>query len=181
MRSMIDAGLNCPSSTSLGRIFDAAAAILGLVVETSYEGEGPIRLEGKGLRAGRTSGMGTSHAEAMTLLPFLPSPGDERLFLVDPRPLLNHLLAGCLSGNVAGLSLVFHECVARASAEGARRMRRATGVNAIALCGGVFQNLLLRELLIPLLINDGFGVFLNEMAPTGDGGLAVGQAWFAES
>jgi hydrogenase maturation protein HypF len=53
-------------------------------------------------------------------------------------------------------------------------------MSRIALCGGVFQNLLLRELLIPLLHNDGFEVFLNHAAPPGDGGLAVGQAWFEE-
>jgi hydrogenase maturation protein HypF len=181
LRAMIDAGLNCPLTTSLGRIFDAAAAILGLVETASYEGEGPIRLEGKGLRARQAGGIDVSQDEATTLLPFLPSPGGERLFLIDPRPLLRRLLRGRSSHSVPGLSLLFHECVAYASAEGARRMRRATGVSKIALCGGVFQNTLLRDLLIPLLINDGFGVFLNAKAPTGDGGLAVGQAWFLES
>jgi hydrogenase maturation protein HypF len=57
-------------------------------------------------------------------------------------------------------------------------MRRATGLATLALSGGVFQNLLLREVLVPLLIKDGFEVLLNEKAPPGDGGLAVGQAWF---
>ena len=53
---MIAGNVNCPVTTSLGRIFDAAAAILGLVDHTSYEGEGPIRLEGKGLMAGPGAG-----------------------------------------------------------------------------------------------------------------------------
>jgi hydrogenase maturation protein HypF len=60
-------------------------------------------------------------------------------------------------------------------------MRRHTGVSRVALSGGVFQSILLRELLVPLLIKQGFEVFLNERAPAGDGGLAVGQAWFEES
>jgi hydrogenase maturation protein HypF len=59
-------------------------------------------------------------------------------------------------------------------------MRTHTGIPRLALSGGVFQNLLLREMLIPLLIKEGFEVFLNEEAPAGDGGLAVGQAWFEE-
>ena len=59
-------------------------------------------------------------------------------------------------------------------------MRRHTGVSRVALCGGVFQSVLLRNLLIPHLNNDGFEVFLNVRAPPGDGGLAVGQAWFEE-
>ena len=181
LRAMIESGLNCPITSSLGRIFDAAAAILGLVETTSYEGEGPIRLEGKALREAADGGSLPAHKEALALLPFMGGPGDERLFLIDPRPLLSLLLREKSSGDIHALSFLFHACIAHASAEGARRMRAATGVTAIALCGGVFQNLLLRDLLVPLLINDGFGVFLSVQAPTGDGGLAVGQAWFEES
>jgi hydrogenase maturation protein HypF len=59
-------------------------------------------------------------------------------------------------------------------------MREACREPRIVLSGGVFQNLLLREILVPLLIKDGFRVFLNEQAPPGDGGLAVGQAWYQE-
>ena len=181
LRAMLATAVNCPTTTSLGRIFDAAAAVLGLVDEVSYEGEGPIRLEGCGLSAYAASaaaGPRMGEQEAAELLPFLPSPGDERLFLVDPRPILARLNAGRASESLPGLSLLFHEAVAHASLEGARRMRGATGLGVITLSGGVFQNLLLRELLVPLLIKDGFEVFLNEQAPPGDGGLAVGQVWF---
>ena len=83
--------------------------------------------------------------------------------------------------NLQALALRFHQAITAASAEGARRMRRHTGVRRIALSGGVFQNILLRHLLIPHLINEGFEVLLNERAPVGDGGLAVGQAWFEEA
>ncbi len=182
LNAMIAGNVNCPSTTSLGRIFDAAAAILGLVEQASYEGEGPIRLEGKGLQA---RGAGTKLAAGGgvgDLLPFEPGPADDRLFLVDPRPLLGALLESwndaAADARIPGLSFGFHKAIAEASAEGARRMRKHTGVSRIALSGGVFQNLLLRDLLVPLLIKDGFEVFLNERAPAGDGGLAVGQAWF---
>jgi hydrogenase maturation protein HypF len=185
LRAMISGKVNCPVTTSLGRIFDAAAAILGLVNHASYEGEGPIRLEGKGLHARPAGSKGRMDRDTGDLLPFMPGPGDERLFLVDPRPLLAALMedqAGARADErVPGLSLLFHEAIAMASVEGARRMRRHTCISLIALSGGVFQNLLLRELLIPLLIKEGFEVFLNVRAPAGDGGLAVGQAWFEES
>ena len=164
--------VNCPVTTSLGRIFDAAAALLGLVERTSYEGEGPIRLEGAGLRAGP----GTR----TLALPFLAGPGDDRLFLIDPRPLLVHMLESRGREPLPVLSRQFHEAIALAAVEGARRMRRHTGVSRIALSGGVFQNILFRELLVPHLNKDGFEVFLNIRAPAGDGGLAVGQAWFEE-
>jgi len=180
LRAMIASGVNCPLTTSLGRVFDAAAAILGLVERTTYEGEGPIRLEGRGLRA-RSAGGPRGHRHG-DLLPLRPGPGDERLFLVDPRPLLAAVLEDRLrdpsEDKVDALALLFHEAVAAASVEGARHMRRHTAVSRLALCGGVFQNLLLRDILIPLLVEEGFEVFLNRQVPTGDGGLAVGQAWF---
>jgi hydrogenase maturation protein HypF len=181
LRAMLDRGVNCPLTTSLGRVFDAAAAALGLVDHVTYEGEGPIRLEGLGMNAFTRGRTAVSEREAAELLPFLPSPGDERLFVIDPRPLLSHLLAFRQSRAIPALSLVFHETIARASLQGAMKLRQATGVSRIALSGGVFQNLLLRELLVPLLIKEGFEVFLNVQVPPGDGGLSVGQAWFQES
>jgi len=184
LRTMLERKVNCPVSTSLGRVFDAAAAILGLVEAVSYEGEGPIRLEGYGMRA-HLSGKDTTHApEAEELLPFIPPPGSEagegRLFLVNPRPLLSLLLERKHTRPAPELALLFHRCVARAALEGAKRMRQVTGVRRLSLSGGVFQNLLLRELLIPLLIRSDFEVFLNERVPPGDGGLSVGQVWYRE-
>ncbi len=177
LRAMLEKRVNCPLSTSLGRVFDAAASILGLVDTVSYEGEGPIRLEGHGLLA-RGDGKEPSASTMMELVPFLPSPGDERSFLADPRPLLSLLLERRNSAPVEKLALLFHQCIAAASLEGARRMREITGIRRVALSGGVFQNLLLRELLVPLLIQSGFEVFLNQKVPPGDGGLSVGQVWF---
>ena len=176
--AMLERDLNCPKTTSLGRVFDAAAAVLGLVKEVSYEGEGPIRLEGSALRARGGRGAGSDPPDRERLLPFLPPPGDGRLFLIDSKPLLWFLLERRGSSATGDLALLFHACVAAASLEGARYMRRETGVRRIALSGGVFQNLLLRELLIPPLIKEGFEVFLNQKVPPGDGGLSVGQVWF---
>jgi len=180
LSAMIKKGVNCPITTSLGRIFDAAAALLGLVDRTTYEGEGPIRLEGIGLRAFQADASLPSEAEVDRLVPALPPPGDGRLFLLDPRPLLAHLLSRRASEDAAALALFFHQAVSLASLVGARQMRHTTGLRQVVLSGGVFQNLLLRELLVPLLIKDGFAVFLNEVAPPGDGGLSVGQVWFQE-
>jgi hydrogenase maturation protein HypF len=174
LSAMLEKKVNCPISTSLGRIFDAAAAILGLVETVSYEGEGPIRLEGLAERACS----GDSKPPSGDLLPFLSSPDAERNFLVDSRPLLLHLLRQRNNQSVNELSLLFHQCLAAASLEGARRMRVVTGIGRVCLSGGVFQNLVLRELLVPLLIQSGFEVFLNERVPPGDGGLSIGQVWY---
>ena len=186
LRSMLQRGVNAPVCTSLGRIFDAAAALLGLVVESLYEGEGPIRLEGLALPAEARAGSSRTFAEAERLLPLRAvRTGDGRIFIADPRPLLEKVLAEGAGGaagrdTIARLALLFHQAVAAASLEGARRMRTKTGVSRLVLSGGVFQNLLLREILVPPLIKEGFEVFLNLKAPPGDGGLSVGQAWFEE-
>ena len=66
----------------------------------------------------------------------------------------------------------------KAALEGARWMRRATGLRRIALSGGVFQNVLLQELLVPGLRREGFEVYRNRSVPPGDGGIALGQVYF---
>ncbi len=99
---------------------------------------------------------------------------------MDLRPLLRTLPGAHDPAEMERRALAFHQAVALAAAEGARRLRAETGLSRIALSGGVFQNALLRDLLLPPLIKDGFEVFLNQEAPPGDGGLSVGQAWFEE-
>jgi hydrogenase maturation protein HypF len=178
--AMIEKGVNCPSTTSLGRIFDAAAAVLGLVEKVSYEGEGPILLEGKALGALKAGASADDAGRARDLLPLMPCDGMERIFLVDPKPLIRSLYAQRGTRPTGELALLFHRTVAWASVEGARRMREKTGISRIVLSGGVFQNMLLRDILVPHLKNEGFEVFLNEAAPPGDGGISVGQAWYQE-
>ncbi len=178
--AMLEKGVNCPVSTSLGRVFDAAAAVLGLVETVSYEGEGPIRLEGFAARARSGRDQKNHAARVPELFLFRESPDKERRFVIDATPLLAHLLEHSRSQPISDLALLFHECIAEAASEGARRMGDITGIRRIALSGGVFQNQLLRELLIPLLIQSGFEVFLNERVPPGDGGLSVGQVWYED-
>ncbi len=179
VRAMIEKRVNSPLTSSLGRIFDAAAAVLGLVERTTYEGEGPIRLEGLALaqrRASTAPGLDTSLLEK--LLPFTNSRESVPCFTIDPFPVMRHLLTERDRETSGRLALLFHEAVAWASLRGARRMREVTDVERIALSGGVFQNLLLREILIPLLKDEGFQVFLNERVPPGDGGLSLGQVYY---
>jgi hydrogenase maturation protein HypF len=65
-----------------------------------------------------------------------------------------------------------------AAFEGARELRRRTGLGLLVLSGGVFQNMLLNDLLLPALTGDGFEVYAHRQLPPGDGGLAVGQVYF---
>jgi hydrogenase maturation protein HypF len=232
LTAMVQKGLNAPLTSSLGRLFDAAAALLGLVERVSYEGEGPIRLEGLALQSFRRGGalplgpleeaQGTPVERAAGGSPpeglLVPLRDQGNTFTLDARPLLAELAARSttggsgIGGSAAGrpgagrppgrraeagdpaggwagvplppgvetgeLALLFHRAVAAAALEGARWMRRATGLRRIALSGGVFQNVLLQELLVPGLRREGFEVYRNRSVPPGDGGIALGQVYF---
>jgi hydrogenase maturation protein HypF len=174
--------LNSPLTSSLGRLFDAAAALLGLVERVSYEGEGPIRMEGLALaEPGAGESLERHRRELEGGFTLSKDPEPDGLFHLDLRPLLLELagarLGGVLDAPGSG-ALRFHRTVALAALEGARELRRSTGMNRLALSGGVFQNMLLNNLLLPALIGDGFQVYTHRQLPPGDGGLAVGQVYF---
>ncbi len=182
LSDMIERRINTPMTSSLGRLFDAAAAILKFVKTVSYEGEGPIKMEGVAIGVFESSAL----ADDDFLEEMLPleetndpefTPATPRFFL-EPAPLIKYLATEFKSRSVAELALLFHQAVAHASFRAAIFMREKTSVNRISLSGGVFQNMLLRELLIPRLLNADFEVYLNRAIPPGDGGLAVGQIYF---
>jgi hydrogenase maturation protein HypF len=185
LSEMIDKGVNTPVSSSLGRIFDAAGALLKLVDTVSYEGEGPIRLEG--LALGLFDGKPLKGSTSLSDTHISVGQGDGP-FMIDCRGLLRHLAESICSGgnagtvtadeNKAALALEFHRAIAAAALEGARRMREQTGNSQIAVSGGVFQNVLLSELLLPALAESGFQVYTHRNIPPGDGGIAVGQVYF---
>jgi hydrogenase maturation protein HypF len=166
---MISRNLNSPVCSSLGRIFDAAAALLALVRETDYEGEGPMLLEGLAARA-RSSGARLEPFGLVTLARGTP-------FRLDAAPLLARIASNRAAEAAPGLALRFHVEIAAAALSGAVELRRLTGLRTLALSGGVFQNALLRELLVPRLEEAGFDVRMNRSVPPGDGGLALGQAY----
>jgi hydrogenase maturation protein HypF len=182
LSEMIDKGVNTPVTSSLGRIFDAASALLGLVDSVSYEGEGPIRLEGLalGLYDGKPLKATASCSDWHISVKQGAGP-----FQIDCRELLRYLAESRRSGAKGGgatpaaaLGLEFHKGIAAAALEGARRMGEQTGINRIAVSGGVFQNVLLSELLLPALRGAGFEVCTHRNLPPGDGGIAVGQVYF---
>jgi hydrogenase maturation protein HypF len=173
---MIHLRLNSPMTSSLGRIFDAAAALLGLVRQTTYEGEGPIRLEGRALQFRRRAGTAPIEPRA----DLCRSTGADGTFHIDAAPLLAELaeLNARGRGDCDEAAFIFHREVAAAALAGAERARELTGLRSICLSGGVFQNQLLVELLVPALERAGFAVHTHRQLPPGDGGIAVGQVYF---
>jgi hydrogenase maturation protein HypF len=155
------ARLNSPSSSSVGRLFDAAAALCGICTHASFEGEGPMRLEAVSE---------TAIGKAVPLPLVRDSLG---LWRTDWAPLLPMLGDNALSAAERASS--FHLSLAQALAEQAIRLREETGMQAIGLTGGVFQNRVLTEEAIRLLEAAGFSVHLPRRIPVNDAGLSFGQ------
>jgi hydrogenase maturation protein HypF len=163
----IDADLGAPPTTSMGRLFDAVAALAGVCDRSTYEGHPAILLEQ------------VAEHGATREYPFdvAPEPGG---IVLDARPLVaaivTDLARGRPPGEVAGR---FHRTIAAATLEVCRALRGATGLDRVCLSGGVFQNDLLTSDLIARLETVGFEAFLPRQAPVGDGGIALGQVLVA--
>lgn len=165
---MLAGGLNSPPTSSCGRLFDGIAALLGVRQVMTYEGQAAMELEGVAERG-----------EAGQPLP-MPVAASGGKWLLDWRPLVAGVLHGVLAGGRApDLAATFHVSLAMGSAALCRQIRAETGLERVALSGGVFQNRLLSEQMVSLLAADGFQVFCHRLVPPGDGGLALGQAVIA--
>ncbi len=153
--------VQAPTCTSAGRVFDAAAAILGLGGEITYEGQAAIALENAAARAPR------DHA--------YPLPLDE-LGVADTAPLLAALLAD-LRRDVptSVIARRFHEAFVDLGCAIAER----AGLPRVVLSGGCFQNRILVDSLTDRLEGAGFQVFTGASIPVNDGGVSVGQAFVA--
>ncbi|HTS84004.1 MAG TPA: carbamoyltransferase HypF [Usitatibacter sp.] len=159
LRAAWEHKLNCPPTSSVGRLFDAAAAMLGLVREASFEAQAPMALEAA------CQGEGEPLA--------LPLALRDGVWMSDWAPLLDLLQDDELS--VAERASAFHATLAHAALDQARAVRAAHGVTRIGLTGGVFQNRALSERIARLAGQNGFSVFLPERIPCNDAGLSFGQ------
>ena len=160
------AGVNAPPTSSAGRLFDAAAALLGICRENVYEGQAAIGLELLARRARR----------AGVVLPYRMNCASVPM-AVDFLPVLCALADGAeglTAEERAGRALDFHVTMAAAVAEMLGILATRTGLRTAVLSGGVFQNALLLENLLTRLGD--FRVLLPHNAPPNDGGIAYGQA-----
>ena len=181
-------GCNSPLSTSVGRLFDAVASLLGLVQVQSYGGEAGQRLQGAAAAAPRDP--------ELWRLPLVPpeavsegaggGAGGPSLGWLDWEPLLDALLAAIAAGTPPAvcaarfqhaLAVALAETAARAAAVRCPPATARSGGIPVALAGGCFQNRLLLEAAIAALRARGLQPFWPEQVPCSDGGLALGQIW----
>ncbi len=160
---LVASGAHSPWTSSAGRLFDAASALLGLCDRIEHEGQAAIRLQ----QAADPRETGTLPFELQdTVLSFGPA----------LHALLEQRAAGV---GVPVLAARFHRAVAAGAAALCGRLRERENLNCVVLAGGVFQNDLLRDGLTEALSSAGFEVYSPRRLPPGDASVALGQAAIA--
>ncbi|MDR3037637.1 MAG: carbamoyltransferase HypF [Coriobacteriales bacterium] len=167
---ILTARINSPLTSSMGRLFDAVSALLGICNTSTYEGQAAIDLE----------------AALYDAAPAKPTPNPRYRFAhsvqddalaFDPAPVLTALLDDIHAGvTPAVCSLRFHQAIVQLVLDLCDAARQTTGLATVALSGGVFMNRYLLTQLPPLLADEGFTVLLHKNLPSNDGCIAYGQA-----
>jgi hydrogenase maturation protein HypF len=163
---MAQRGINSPLTSSAGRLFDAAAAILGVRDAINYEGQAAIELEQ------------LADATESSAYPAAIDPGEP--FTIRGADLLAAAVEDLAAGTPRELIAArFHHGVAALIEAGCQLMRERHGLGTVALSGGVFQNQLLLHTSVLRLEAAGFRVLTHSRIPCNDGGISLGQAVIA--
>ena len=163
LRKMLAGGVNAPFTSSVGRLFDAVAGLVGLRQHIRFEGQAAMELEFAigGIKKDRT----------YPLPPMRGSP-----LILDWQPMVEAILADVKYGIcVCRISAKFHNTLVEAAVQIAKRV----GEENVVLSGGCFQNRYLTERLVRRLREEGFQPFWHQRVPTNDGGIALGQVMAA--
>lgn len=164
LHQQLSTGINAPSTSSMGRLFDAVAALIGIRQTVNYEAQAAIELEALA---------DPDETDQYSLPEFLyPS--------IDPTTLFEHILAD-LRANIpsAKISARFHNTLAGMVSRMCDIMRSEYDSNQVVLSGGVWQNMTLLRKTMALLNQAGFSVLIHEQVPANDGGISLGQALIA--
>jgi hydrogenase maturation protein HypF len=174
-RQQVDRALNTPLTSAVGRLFDAVAALAGVRQRVTYEAQAAIELEMAATRWGASQ-----EDDGTPAYPFDWTEGQDGASIR-----LGRLLKAIGADLAAGISSAqigwrFHRTMAEMIASVCQRIAGETGLQVVALSGGVFQNRLLLALTVPRLEKAGFRVLIHRQAPCNDGGLSLGQAALAQ-
>ena len=166
LRHQLSSGLNAPPTASMGRLFDAVAALIGLRQVVNYEAQAAIELETLAR---------TAPTDNRPPYPFTLNAND-----IDAAPLIAALVQDWQDGVPAGvIANRFHHSLAQMVHDVCQQLRRRYQLTEVALSGGVWQNSLLTALTLAQLHPAGFTVYIHRQLPANDGGLALGQAIIA--
>lgn len=167
LRSMIATRTNSPETSSMGRLFDALSALLGLRSTINYEGQAAIEMEAIA-ECNIDNGYEFEIAGAGKV--------------IRAESIIKHAVDDLLEGmQPSTVSAKFHLGVVDLIARIAYRVRDSHRLNRVVLSGGVFQNIFLLERVCRRLRLDGFEVFTHSRVPANDGGISLGQATIASA
>ncbi len=169
----LDRRLACPATTSMGRLFDAVAALAGGPQTISFEAEAALALESWAAR-------GPAVDDGRYAFELVPSPSGGPLE-IDWRPVVRGVVHDVLAGELRPrIAAGFHQAAVRMIAAVQGRLRRAAG-GSVGLTGGVFQNARLVADAAARLEAAGVELVLHHAVPPNDGGLALGQVVLARA
>jgi hydrogenase maturation protein HypF len=167
LRRQLETGLNVPQTSSCGRLFDAAAAMLRVRTEALYEGQPAVELEA------------AADPRVKDVYPF-DILREGKGWVVDPAATLRALWCEFRAGRPIGhIAAAIYNTVANFTLTVCLRVRDARGLNRVVLSGGCFQSALLTRRLEEGLVAAGFEVFVHRQVPPNDGGISLGQAAIA--
>jgi hydrogenase maturation protein HypF len=174
LNQLIEKEINSPLTSSVGRLFDAVAAAIGICrEECSYEGQAAIAMEAL------VDVHSLNNHEETQIYPFKLDILDS-IYCIDPRPMwqtLLHDLQQQISRPV--IAAKFHKSLANAIVEMVKHLRRENVINQVVLTGGVFQNSILLQQVTKRLEALEIKVLTHSLVPSNDGGLSLGQAVIA--
>ncbi len=161
--SICEKNINSPVTSSAGRLFDVASALLGACTHASREAEAPLRLEA--MCAGETN---ESYKFDISKR--------NRQYIIDPQRIFLGMLEDLKMGkDKKNMAVKFHNSMVNIIADTVKKLSKKTRLTDIALSGGVFQNKFLKRKIIKRLISSGFRVFTNEKTPVNDFNISLGQ------
>lgn len=169
IEKMIDKNINSPLTSSCGRLFDAVSSLIGIRDEISYEGQAAMELESFCASGIKERYKFCIYKEGME-------------FIIDPQEIFIEIIKDLKEGiDKKIMAAKFHNTVAEFTLNLCGKIRKNSGINKIALSGGVFQNKYLTEKVVSLLEDKGFKVYTQRKVPPNDGGISLGQAVVAGS
>ena len=174
LNQLMDKGINSPPASSVGRLFDAVAAAIGIYRdECSYEGQAAIAMEA----IVDVSSLNNYKETPKYPFNFIFS---DRIYCIDPRPMWQALLDD-LQQQIPEpvMAAKFHKGLANAIVEMVKHLCQENLINQVVLTGGVFQNCILLEQVTKRLQTLGIKVLTHSLVPANDGGLSLGQAVIA--
>jgi hydrogenase maturation protein HypF len=163
---MLERGINCPMTSSAGRLFDAVAALIDLRQRSRFEGQAAMELEFA------VSGFENEEAYPIAILNSGNASEPAPAMVLDWGPMIESILADVKHGVAAGvISVKFHNALAEAVVT----IANCVGEERVALSGGCFQNRYLTERVVRRLRAEGFRPYWHQRVPPNDGGIALGQ------